>query len=55
MLNRLITISIKVNIPFVPMRFARNDRGLKMKKRPPIKGFWSWLIGSGWGSGGSGG
>jgi len=24
-----------------------------MKKRPPVKGFWSWLFGSGWGSGGN--
>jgi len=24
-----------------------------MKKRPPVKGFWSWLFGSGWGTGGN--
>ena len=24
-----------------------------MKKRPPVKGFWSWLFGSGWGNGGN--
>jgi len=26
-----------------------------MKKRPPVKGFWDWLFGSGWGNAGSGG
>jgi len=26
-----------------------------MKKRPPVKGFWSWLFGSGWSNAGSGG
>jgi len=26
-----------------------------MKKRPPVKGFWSWLFGGGWSNAGSGG
>jgi hypothetical protein len=53
--NRLITISIKVNIDPVPMHHARNDRGLIMKKPANTKGFWDWLWGAGWGASGSGG
>jgi hypothetical protein len=36
------------------MRFARNEQGFKMNKRPQTKGgFFSWLMGSGWGGGGN--
>jgi len=37
------------------MRFARNEQGFDMTKRPNTKGFWSWLMGGGWGGGGAGG
>jgi len=37
------------------MRFAPIKQGFDMTKRPNGKGFWSWLLGSGWGgAGGSG-
>jgi hypothetical protein len=53
--NRLITISIKVNIDPVPMLYARNDRGFTMKKAGNKRGLLSWLFGAGWGASGSGG
>jgi hypothetical protein len=55
MVNRLLTISIKVNIP-VSCRIAVKTRGSKeMKKVQAKTGFWSWLMGSGWsGAGGNG-
>jgi hypothetical protein len=55
MVNALLTVTVKVNIPLVPIFFAREDRGSTMKKRPARGGFWSWLFGSGWSNGGSGG
>lgn len=55
MVNRLITISIKVNIDPVPMLYARNDRGFTMKKAGNKRGLLSWLFGAGWGATGSGG
>jgi hypothetical protein len=30
-------------------------QGFDMNKRPQTKGFWSWLLGQGWGGAGSGG
>jgi hypothetical protein len=51
----LITISIKVNIDPVPDAIRTQRQGFEMKKRPQGKGFWNWLFGSGWTSGGSGG
>jgi hypothetical protein len=55
MVNRLLTISIKVNIaPTAESQFEQ--RGLKkMKKTKAGRGFWSWLMGSGWSSGGGNG
>lgn len=53
MVTHLLTISIKVNIPVA----AESQCSLgvrKMKKVKTGRGFWSWLLGSGWdGAGGS--
>jgi hypothetical protein len=51
MVNRLLTISIKVNIP--ASAESNSSRGDKMKKQ--TRGFWNWLMGGGWASGGSNG
>jgi len=54
MVNRLSTISIKVNIP--PVRRIEFNKGApEMNKVRTGRGFWSWLLGSGWsGAGGNG-
>jgi hypothetical protein len=51
MVNRLLTISIKVNVPETAE--SKFDRGFEMKKQ--TRGFWSWILGHGWGNTGSGG
>lgn len=51
MVNGLLTITIKVNIPALPNHGF--DRGSAMKKQ--TRGFWSWLLGGGWCGGGSNG
>ena len=48
MVNRLLTISIRVNIP-PNCRCAGDQRGRVMWS------FWNWLLGSGKGNAGSGG
>ncbi len=54
MVNRLLTISIKVNI--VPnCRIAVRHRGCEMKKAKQGRGFWSWLMGHGWDNAGNNG
>ena len=55
MVNRLITISIKVNMLLCRRESHVEKQGFDMNKRPNTKGFWGWLLGSGWGGGGSGG
>jgi hypothetical protein len=54
MVNRLLTISIKVNIaPSAELNLRPKGRE-KMKKTKAGRGFWSWLMGSGWsGAGGN--
>jgi hypothetical protein len=54
MVNHLLTITIKDNSrPYLPNQ--NDDRGNKMKKVTNGRGFWSWLMGSGWsGTGGNG-
>ena len=52
--NRLLTISIKVNVPCI-CRIDFNYRGRKMKKTKATRGLWTWLLGGGWCGGGSGG
>lgn len=55
-MNRLITISIKVNKTLCRRESHVELKGSDMNKRPNTKGgFWSWLMGGGWGGGGSGG
>jgi hypothetical protein len=51
MVNCLLTISIKVNV--LPTAESQIDRGLEMKKQ--TRGFWTWVLGGGWGGGGSNG
>jgi hypothetical protein len=54
MVNHLLTISIKVNIP--PTAESQfEQRGDEMKKTNGRTGFWDWLMGSGWSSGGGNG
>jgi len=53
MVNRLLTVSIKVNIPHLPNR--RKDRDAIMKKNTPARwSFWNWLLGSGTDNAGGG-
>jgi hypothetical protein len=54
MVNRLLTISIKVNIPATAESQCA-QRGFEMKNNKAGRGFWSWLLGSGWDGGGSNG
>jgi hypothetical protein len=55
MVNPLLTISIKVNIGPI-CRIAVETKGLEtMKKMKAGRGFWSWLMGSGYSSGGGNG
>jgi len=50
----LLTITIKVNI--APAAESQLNNGVtEMKKVKTVRGFWSWLLGYGWESGGSGG
>jgi hypothetical protein len=51
MVNPLLTISIKVNI--LASAESHLSRGNKMKKQ--TRGFWGWVMGGGWASGGSNG
>jgi hypothetical protein len=52
--NDLLTISIKVNIPAAAE--SQLYLGVKtMKKVKTGRGFWTWLMGGGWASGGSNG
>jgi hypothetical protein len=54
MVNRLSTISIKVNV--APSAESKIDkRGMEMKKSKAGRGIWSWLMGSGWDGGGGNG
>jgi hypothetical protein len=54
MVNGLITLSIKVNM--LPAAESQSkQRGVNMKKVKAGRGFWSWLMGSGWDSAGSNG
>ncbi len=53
--NRLLTIPIKVNIPSLPLS-SFEFRGRNMtNKTPGRRGFWTWLLGGGWSATGSGG
>ncbi len=54
MVNRLLTISIKVNI-FLNCRIAVRHRGREMKKTKQTRGFWSWWMGHGWDNAGNNG
>lgn len=54
MVNRLLTKSIKVNVPS-SAESQLNKRGMEMNKVKSGRGFWSWLGGSGWGGGGGNG
>jgi hypothetical protein len=52
MVTCLLTITIKVNMP--PAAESQlKQRGAHMKKTKTGRGFWSWLMGEGWGGGGS--
>jgi hypothetical protein len=54
MVNHLSTMSIRVNIhPSAESDFRQ--RGLDMKDIKKGRGFWSWLLGSGWDGGGGNG
>jgi hypothetical protein len=52
--TRLLTITIKVNIPGAA-ESQSNNGVTEMKKVKTGRGFWSWILGCGWDSGGSGG
>jgi hypothetical protein len=53
MVNTLLTMSIKVNIPSAAS-CSQNNRGFVMKKQnAATRGFWSWVIGGGWTNTGS--
>jgi hypothetical protein len=53
--NLLLTIFIRVNI-LAAAESQFDNRGLKMKKHLPTRwSFWTWLLGGGTTSGGSGG
>ncbi len=47
MVTYLLTITINVNIP-LSCRIAVQQGVTKMKKVKAGRGFWSWLMGSGW-------
>ena len=49
----MLTISIKVNVPASAESQLKNGV-VEMKKRNAGRGFWSWLMGSGWSATGSG-
>jgi hypothetical protein len=50
MVTTLLTMFVRVNIP--ASAGSVFDRGLTMKKQ--TRGFWSWLLGGGWGAGAAG-
>ena len=54
MVNFLLTIRIKVNLRPI-CRIVFENRGSEMKKTNGRVPFWSWLLGSGWGSTGGNG
>jgi hypothetical protein len=54
MVNRLLTISIKVNVLCVS-RIIFGTGDVTMKKTKATRGFLSWLLGGGWCGGGAGG
>jgi hypothetical protein len=55
MVNQLLTIPIKVNTaPSAESNSMQKGRE-KMNKTKAGRGFWSWLMGSGWSSGGGNG
>ena len=54
MVNHLSTITIRVNKPHPPNRVDWK-RGWDMRKAKAGRGFWSWLLGQGWSSGGGNG
>jgi hypothetical protein len=54
MVNRLLTISIKVNVLCI-CRIILEYRGRDMKKTKATRGFLSWLLGGGWAGGGASG
>jgi hypothetical protein len=53
MVNRLLTISIKVNVHPTPNHDC--EKGMHMKKIGNRVSFWDWMFGSGWCSGGANG
>jgi hypothetical protein len=54
MVTQLLTITIKVNIPSsAESQFLSGVTIMKNVKTG--RGFWSWLLGGGWASGGSNG
>jgi len=53
LVNRLLTISIKVNV-LVAAESQLEQRGLAMKKTKATRGFWTWLMGGGWSGTGGG-
>jgi hypothetical protein len=54
LVNRLLTISIKVNIRAI-CRISMTAGDGKMKKTKASRGFLNWLLGGGWCGGGGGG
>jgi hypothetical protein len=50
----LLTITIKVNVPSAA-ESQLNKGVMKMKKAKAGRGFWSWLMGSGWDTAGGNG
>jgi hypothetical protein len=50
MVKALLTTFVRVNIP--ASAGSQFDRGMDMKKQ--TRGFWSWLLGGGWGGGAAG-
>jgi hypothetical protein len=54
MVTHLLTITIKVNIPLSAE--SQHSLGVStMKKVKTGRGFWTWLMGGGWASGGGNG
>jgi hypothetical protein len=54
LVNRLLTISIKVNVLCIS-RIDFDYGGREMKKTKATRGIWAYLFGGGWCGGGSGG
>ncbi|MEO6113602.1 MAG: hypothetical protein ABIP07_04035 [Sphingomicrobium sp.] len=56
LVNCLLTISIKVNVPFYgASRRVKKGTIMKIKKAGATRGLWSWLFGHGWSGGGGSG